>query len=217
MKNLSPAQKKGALIDEKKHMVLKSAHPSPFSADRGFFGSKQFSKANEYLNTFSTLTRQVLSNKEELISLEEELKVLDSYLKMEQLRFGFQYEIKTDSKIDVINTEIPAMLLQPFVENAIHHGLLNKQQGEKKLLIKARLQQNRIRYTISDTGVGRARANEIKILNKPEHSSYGIQITAERIHLHNQNGKANDFQITDLMENGTPCGTLVEVQLKTDQ
>lgn len=84
------------------------------------------------------------------------------------------------------------------------------------MLIEASLKQNKIHYTITDNGVGRARANEIKALNKPEHLSYGIQITTERIHLHNQNGKTDDLQITDLVENGQPSGTRVEVQLKTE-
>ncbi|WP_156131478.1 sensor histidine kinase [Pedobacter kyungheensis] len=82
-------------------------------------------KANRYLSKFARLTRNVLENKE-LISLTAEKTLLDDYLQMEQLRFGFQYKISASADLDTENIEIPAMLLQPFVENAVKHGVAEK-------------------------------------------------------------------------------------------
>lgn len=81
--------------------------------------------ANRYLNKFARLTRNVLENKE-LISLTAEKTLMDDYLQMEQLRFGFQYKISASADLDTENIEIPAMLLQPFVENAVKHGVAEK-------------------------------------------------------------------------------------------
>lgn len=79
-------------------------------------------QANRYLTRFSRLTRAVLKSTD-LISLDEERNLLDDYLQMEQLRFNFKYEITTDPMLDIYNTEIPSMLLQPFIENAVKHGI----------------------------------------------------------------------------------------------
>ena len=84
--------------------------------------TNQTEQANKYLTRFSRLTRAVLKSSD-LISLEEELNLLDDYLQMEQLRFNFKYEITTDPNLDIYNTEIPSMLLQPFIENAVKHGI----------------------------------------------------------------------------------------------
>jgi two-component system LytT family sensor kinase len=82
-------------------------------------------EANIYLNKFARITRNVLENKE-MVSIREEVRLLDDYLQMEQLRFNFDYEIKTPDVLDHDNIEIPSMLLQPLVENAIKHGIIHK-------------------------------------------------------------------------------------------
>jgi hypothetical protein len=76
------------------------------------------------------------------------------------------------------------------------------------------LENDYIKYTICDNGVGRARAKQLKEFNKPEHQSYGIDITTERIQLYNQSGENNDVTITDLFENNEVSGTKVEVKVK---
>ena len=90
--------------------------------------------ANKYLSKFARLTRNVLDDKE-LISLSQEKTLLDDYLQMEQLRFGFKYEINTSANLDLENTEIPSMLLQPFVENAVKHGMAQKADNGKITIV----------------------------------------------------------------------------------
>ena len=108
---------------------------------------------------------------------------------------------------------MPPLIIQPFVENAIHHGLLNKIDGDKKLIIQVSIVNNHIHYVIEDNGVGRAKANAYKMLNKPAHQSMGMQITTDRINLYNQN-KNGYVVITDVMnEMQEPSGTKVEIDL----
>lgn len=108
--------------------------------------------ANKYLSKFARLTRNVLESKE-LISLTEEKTLLDDYLQMEQLRFGFQYTINTQADLDTENIEIPAMLLQPFVENAVKHGIAEKgKDGE--IAVSFEKQVSDLVLKITDNGSG---------------------------------------------------------------
>jgi len=121
---------------------------------------------------------------------------------------------------------VPPLIVQPFAENAIHHGLLNKMTGTRTLFIKAALQDSFICYTITDNGIGRRKAMEIKDRNKPGQTSYGLEITEERIDLHNQKylaidnsphyEKLSNIDFKDLMEDGWPAGTEVKVHIKCD-
>ncbi|MBC7759437.1 MAG: histidine kinase [Phormidesmis sp. FL-bin-119] len=97
--------------------------------------TNQTEQANRYLTRFSRLTRAVLKNTE-LISLDEERNLLDDYLQMEQLRFNFKYQITTGPNLDIDNVEIPSMLLQPFIENAVKHGIASlSSDGQIKISI----------------------------------------------------------------------------------
>ena len=95
------------------------------SGIQNLINKNEIDNANKYLSKFARLTRNVLDDKE-LISLAQEKALLDDYLQMEQLRFGFNYEINAVENLDLNNIEIPSMLLQPFVENAIKHGIASK-------------------------------------------------------------------------------------------
>lgn len=136
--------------------------------------------ANHYLSKFAGLTRQVLdTGNEELISLEQELAILDDYLQMEQLRFGFKYEITTDPDLNQANIEIPAMLLQPFVENAVKHGVaILKEQG--RIIVSVSRQGQDIVFAIKDNGKWTATDNPVEI------SGYGLKLSQERVALLNQ-------------------------------
>jgi two-component system LytT family sensor kinase len=134
--------------------------------------------ANNYLNKFADLTRQVLnSSGQELISLEDELSIVTNYLQMEQLRFGFQYTIKAEPGINKANTEIPAMLLQPFIENAAKHGV-NALQGNGKIEVTITKQDQDLILTVADNGPG---FNDKGIDPK----GFGLKLSRERIALLN--------------------------------
>jgi LytS/YehU family sensor histidine kinase len=101
------------------------------------------------------------------------------------------------------------------VENAIHHGLLNKVTSDKKLSIDVKLEENKIKYTIMDNGIGRLKGGEYKKLNRSSQTSFGMQITKDRINLFNQHTNGS-VKITDLYnELQQPAGTIVEVWLNT--
>jgi ligand-binding sensor domain-containing protein/anti-sigma regulatory factor (Ser/Thr protein kinase) len=182
--------------------------------------TNQPDKATTYLTRFARLIRSVLENsKNNVVPFHKDLETLQLYLQLEQFRASnkFSYELHADEELVNGDYKIPPLIVQPFVENAIQHGLLNKESGDRKLLIDASLKGDFIQYTISDNGVGRAKGLEIKERNMPEHKSYGIQITTERLQLHNRNGTANDIVITDLSGDGLSNGTKIEVRIKIDQ
>lgn len=141
------------------------------------------SSANKYLGKFSKLIRLFLEHaNSNSIKLSEELNMLSLYIEMEQLRLdnSFQYNLNVSPDIDIQNIEIPTMLLQPYVENAIHHGLRNKNE-DGLLTISLTFENDSLFITIDDNGIGREKANEIKQASVKEHTSMGMKITAERI------------------------------------
>jgi two-component system LytT family sensor kinase len=136
--------------------------------------------ANHYLSRFADLTRKVLNTStRELISLDDELKILDDYLQMEQLRFNFKYQLVVDPAINKDNIEVPAMLLQPFVENAVKHGVANIR--EKGVIMITISQENKnLVLSISDNGAGFQQQNSIS------DTSFGLKLSRERIKLLNE-------------------------------
>jgi ligand-binding sensor domain-containing protein len=180
--------------------------------------TNQKDKATTYLAKFAKLIRSVLnSSKNKAVSFQKDFETLQLYLQMEQFRSNnkFAYELRADNELLQGDYKVPPLLIQPFVENAIQHGLLNKESGERRLLVTATLENDCIKYTVTDNGVGRERAGKIKQANKPEQDSYGISITTERIHLYNRRVQDKDIVITDLFEGNQPAGTTVEVRLNT--
>jgi ligand-binding sensor domain-containing protein len=179
--------------------------------------TNQKDKATTYLARFAKLIRVVLdSSKNNVVPFHKEYEALNLFLQLEQFRCNnkFQYELKADDEILQGDYKVPPLLIQPFIENAIHHGLMNKPGIDKKLSVQIGVENEKIKYTIEDNGVGRQKALQIKNLNKPEHISYGIQISTERIHLYNKNGDEKDIVITDLYKKDKPDGTKIEVLVK---
>ncbi|GAA3963681.1 hypothetical protein GCM10022210_09840 [Mucilaginibacter dorajii] len=146
--------------------------------------------ANHYLSKFAELTRQVLdTGNEELLSLEQEINILDDYLQMEQLRFGFEFKITVDSTINSANAEIPAMLLQPFAENAVKHGVaILKENG--KIDIAITRQEKDLLFCITDNGKWIDKSNDEVV------SGYGLKLSEERIALLNQLYKGQPVTLT---------------------
>lgn len=172
--------------------------------------------AGKYLNKFARLMRVILNNSEKsVITIKEELEYLTLYIELEAMRFDNKFEWKIDisDDIDTDYFEIPAMLLQPYVENAILHGLTPK--GEGGLLeIIMRLQGNNLLCRIRDNGIGREKSREMRQLSKrKDHKSLGMKITSDRLELiNNLQGSHLSMTVTDLRnEDGTPAGTQVDI------
>jgi ligand-binding sensor domain-containing protein len=175
-------------------------------------------KASEYLNNFARLMRLILQNsRSNYISLKDELETLDLYLQMEGLRFSnrFEYEIKVDEGVDAASIVIPPMLIQPYVENAIWHGLMHKKDGTPgKVEIHVSTKDNNLICLVKDNGIGREKAEEIKAQKPGNHKrSMGMQITSDRIDMINKLYDTNtSVKVIDLRnEEGKSSGTQVKL------
>jgi two-component system LytT family sensor kinase len=172
---------------------------------------------NNYLTKFSSLMRKVLENSQHTaVPLRDELDALNLYLELETIRFKdkFDYEINVDEEIDTILYKVPTMLIQPYVENSICHGLM---PGEAKGLVKIdlKLENDYISCTIEDNGIGREAALERKNKSENNHNSLGTRIVNSRLDLVNAlYGTSLKTIYTDLKtKNGEPEGTRVEIQI----
>ncbi|MCB2222251.1 MAG: histidine kinase [Bacteroidetes bacterium] len=172
---------------------------------------------NNYLTKFSMLMRKTLENSQHTaIPIKDELDALELYLELESLRFKekFDYKIEVDEDIDVLIHKIPTMLIQPYVENAICHGLMNK-EDKGFLHVGLKLKEGFIACTIEDNGVGREAAMEIKETKNKNHNSLGTKITESRLNLVNSlYGKNMKIEYTDLKNDaGEASGTRVVIQI----
>lgn len=173
---------------------------------------KDIRKTNYYLSKYSTLMRKILdSSGSNEIDIAEEIDMLQLYLELEQLRFGseFSYSIRCSPQISQGQTSIPSMIIQPFVENAIKHGLLHKKE-DKNVSVSFEKVAGYIRCVIIDNGVGRKRAEEINKRSGRHHRSFATQATQKRLDLINV-GKSQKvlLTITDLFNDGQVAGTKV--------
>lgn len=173
--------------------------------------------ASNYLTRFSRLIRMVLINStKHLITLEDDLQMLKLYLEMEQMRFkdAFEFSITYQNVIDDDNIFIPPLLIQPFCENAIWHGLMHK-DGPGRLQINLGIENNILHCIITDNGVGREKAEEIKSKSAEKEKSLGLKITTDRLALLNrEKGVNTSYRIEDLYEeDGSAAGTRVELMI----
>ncbi|MGF1636150.1 MAG: PAS domain S-box protein [Cyclobacteriaceae bacterium] len=170
--------------------------------------------AIDYMSLFSKLIRSVLNSSVDMyISLSQEIEILKYYIELELMRFDekFEYEIKVKKGIDLDFTEVPSMLLQPYVENAIVHGLLNK-KGKGRLQISIAEIEGELLCTIEDNGVGRKYVNE-HANSKSKHKSLGMTVTEERLEIINRNDSVS-VKIDDLYtQDGSAAGTKVLLKL----
>ena len=173
--------------------------------------------ASNYLTRFSRLIRMVLINSQKpMIALEDELQMLRLYLDMERLRFkdSFNYRIAFLNTMDGDNIFIPPLLLQPFCENAIWHGLMHK-EGQGMLDIELSMQENILNCTITDNGIGRGKAEDMNSKSTEKEKSMGLKITTERLALLNREKGVNTFyEIEDVAdENGNAAGTKINLKI----
>lgn len=175
--------------------------------------------ASEYLNKFARLFRMILhSSRSELVPFSKDMEALQLYVDLERLRYNNRFVYKTDLDPELTDGEyrVPSLLIQPYVENAIVHGLGLSNREDGQVCVCARLCGEYICYRITDNGVGRARALEIRRINNANHHSVGLAITENRINIFShQQHSAGRVTITDLFnEDGTAAGTQVEVMIK---
>ena len=169
--------------------------------------------ATNYLNKFAKLIRNVLeSSKENTVMLSKDIETLKLYIALEKLRSNYEFELELNIGKELLENDymVPPLIIQPFVENAIQHGIRNKITNDGVLQINIERIEDKIVYTIIDNGVGRKLAKELKT---HENESYGMQISEDRIKLFNNEEKAS-IKIEDLFANNVPAGTKVTVQLK---
>ncbi|MCD4694772.1 MAG: histidine kinase, partial [Bacteroidales bacterium] len=168
--------------------------------------------ASEYLTKFSRLLRLILSNsRHSQISLKDELHALEIYIDFEQMRFNqkFDYRITVGQNINQEEIKIQPMTIQPFVENAIWHGLMPRKTNGT-LLVDISLEGKILKIIIEDNGIGRQKAKELSKSGLEETKSYGLQITEERMNImENVRGKRSGFKIVDLFDNKHSVGTRV--------
>jgi|CXWL01.1.fsa_nt_gi ligand-binding sensor domain-containing protein/anti-sigma regulatory factor (Ser/Thr protein kinase) len=182
---------------------------------KGFIYEKNFLQADKYLDKFSELLRSTMDNADaSVISLEEEIRYLDTYLQLEKLRFGdkFEYSIHTEPGVDKSNTFVPAMLLQPYVENAIRHGVRVLENKKGIITIAAKKEQDILVCEIDDNGIGREKAQQLKSKNHIEYQSRGMQLSKRRAELYNIQHEVVDKKD----EKGTATGTTIILKIPAE-
>ena len=175
--------------------------------------------ASDYLNKFARLFRMILhSSRNELVPFSKDMEALQLYVDLEKLRYNNKFEYETDIDHSLTDGEyrVPSLLIQPYVENAIVHGIALSNREGSYVRVAAALHGEYIYYRITDNGVGRTLAREVRCRNNPNHRSVGLAITENRINIFShQQSAAGRVTITDLSnEDGSPAGTQVEVMIK---
>ncbi len=170
-------------------------------------------EAHLYLSDFAGLIRKVLKNSDkEEVSLAEELETLEQYLNLEKLRFDFEYSIEVDDQIDKDLFMLPSLILQPFAENALVHGLQHK-AGNKKLLVQITKIENAILIAIEDNGIGFNASQKLKTTS----NGVGMRMNQERIQMMKEKYGGNySFKIIDLAEQGLE-GSRIEIIIPDEQ
>ncbi|MBP9152087.1 MAG: histidine kinase, partial [Flavobacteriales bacterium] len=183
---------------------------------QGLFTLGKTEKANEVLSRFSDLMRSILDvSDQNTITLDKEMELIGLYLELEAVRFGndFQYQIELSDTIDPKKVQVPSLLIQPYVENAVKHGLLHR-RGKKKLSVSIELDEaaNALLIRIEDNGVGREKAAELR---SKKHKSFANEASSSRLDLLNVENKLKiGVEIIDLQnDTGEATGTVVFLRI----
>lgn len=184
---------------------------------RYFVLNNENDKASDYLGKFARLLRMVLQNsRENTISLSDELEALRLYLEIESRRFGesFGFEIIVPDDLDTDGLIVPPLLLQPFAENAIWHGLLHSTNPDKQLRVRIGEEEDYCVFTIEDNGIGRQKSREMKSTSAHVKKSFGMKITDKRVELFNKNFSSQiQISVNDVVgPDGEVAGTRVEIR-----
>ena len=195
------------------HFVFNS-----LNAIQYYINDENYDKSESYLVKFSRLIRMIFEfSRKKSIKLKHEIDLLKSYLNLEKMRFGdqFNYCINIDEKLNVEQTEIPTLLLQPIVENAVNHGIFHK-KGKGTICLDFRyIDENSYEIQIKDDGVGLKKSAEINKRSLKKHQSRSTQILRDRIKLLNLSGKWQiTYEITDkTQDQQTTYSTIVKLKI----
>jgi hypothetical protein len=212
---------KANLIRVEQHALLAQMNPhfifNSLNSVQRYIMANDKESAHTYLQKFASMMRKVLENSSQsTITLSEEIATLELYLQLESLRFdnGFDFEIIVQDK-DIWQFEIPTMLLHTFVENAVWHGLMNKESRGEINLKFSRINKRLILCEIEDNGIGRKKAAEYKSKDRIKHKSKGTEIVKKRIELLNLKARQRiTCETIDLGDdNMQRTGTLVRLKI----
>ncbi|HSH65944.1 MAG TPA: histidine kinase, partial [Bacteroidia bacterium] len=211
-KLLSEYQMKALTAQMNPHFIFNA-----INSIQNFIIQNHSTLAYDYLIKFSKLIRLVLNNsKDNEISIQQELEMLALYIELEQLRFenSFEYHLQVSPDIDIDSLMIPGLLLQPYIENAIWHGLMPLKNKKGAISLTIKNEKDCLKITISDNGVGRKASDQIKkkIVHR-SHKSVGMELTGKRIELFGQENKFSIQIIDNYDDNGIATGTTVEIIL----
>jgi sensor histidine kinase YesM len=187
---------------------------------RLFILKNEVESASDYIAKFSKLLRMILNHsRQDMITVYDEIQTLKLYLEFERLRFdkGFEFDLQIDGQ-EVLDCYLPPMIIQPFVENAIWHGLMPRPDDKGYIKVSFQKEPGRLYVTVLDNGIGRDKARENDRKASLKEGSVGLQITKERLRtLTRRTGRLNDFVVEDLMdEKNRPKGTLIKLYFETE-
>ncbi|MEL7145785.1 MAG: histidine kinase, partial [Bacteroidota bacterium] len=210
-KNIIELEQEASRLQMNPHFIFNS-----LNSIQGFISTNDRQQAKRYLVKFAKLMRLILENaREEFIPLENEINILDNYLELEKLSSNHQFEFSIDigEQLESESTEIPPMMIQPFVENAILHGVRRKEtMGHINLSFYTEGQL--LICEITDNGIGRKASSQLNKQSRKNHRSTGILVTTKRLEQHQlQTGLPLGVQIIDMEENGAALGTKVVIRM----
>jgi tetratricopeptide (TPR) repeat protein len=216
-KNLIARQKENIL---KQKLLASQMNPhfifNSLNAIQNYIFKQDSLKAGTYLSQFAELMRMILDySRRDLIKLSEEIKLVNNYLELQQLRFDFRFDYSIEIGEDIKPSEvlIPPMLAQPFIENAIEHGIFYK-ESKGNIYLRISKKEDKLVYEIEDDGVGLKKSAELKKGSKPAHTSHAISITQERFYaMEGISAATGSISITDLSAE-SPASTGVRVLLE---
>ena len=186
---------------------------------RLFILKNEVDSAADYIAKFSKLLRMILNySRQDMITVYDEIQSLKLYLEFERLRFDqdFDFDLQIDGQ-EVLDCQIPPMIIQPFIENAIWHGLMPRTEDGGRIRVSFQKQQSGLYVMVQDNGIGREKAKENNRKRSLKEGSVGLQITKDRLRsLTLRTKRQNEFEIEDLIdENGKAIGTLVTLYFET--
>lgn len=208
-RRVSESQQKALAAQMNPHFIFNS-----LNSIQAFVLGDDKEQVLKYINRFSVLMRKSLENSsEQMIPLASDIEVLRAYLELEKMRFKnrFDFELHVDSAINTAEMFIPGMLMQPYVENALKHGILHRTDSEGRISIRLFLENGKLFCSIRDNGIGRVESEKRNAISRHRHQSMGTAITGERLKLLCEAHKQPFvFEITDHYHaGGTAAGTTV--------